>query len=428
MPEQTTRTQPIRKQPTRTQPTRNRPDHQRVVVTGLGAVSSAGLGVTAFTESVRAGRRTTSEIRSFDTTGFPHVHAGEVHDFDPKQWLRRIDPEVWGRSGQFAASAARMAVEDAGLTAEQLAAARAGSVIGTTSGESAVIEQLVGEWVSGELKSLTPGTVAAAPAQRIAAAVNTELGLTGEALTLATACSASNYALGYAFDQVSSGEADYMIAGGADSVNRWAHAGFYRLGALAEEVSRPFDADRAGILTAEGGVALLLERYDHAVARGARIYAEMLGYSVNCDAEHMVHPDPTSIAACIRAAQRSAGVSPEEVDYVCAHGTGTRTNDSTEVAAVREVFGDRLPPISSLKSMIGHTMGAASGFGALICCMAVHEGFLPPTANLRQVDPALGPGVDPVPNTARPASPRIVQNHGFAFGGNNAITVFGRVA
>ncbi|MEV5105281.1 beta-ketoacyl-[acyl-carrier-protein] synthase family protein [Streptomyces massasporeus] len=401
---------------------------RRVVVTGLGAVSSAGIGADAFTASIRAGRRTTSPVRSFDPSGFPHVHAGEVHDFDPRRRLERIDPAHWGRSGQFAASAARLAVQDAGLVAEDLARTRAGSVMGTTSGESAVIEELVAAWAADGLKALPPDLVGSAPAGRIAAAVNSELGLTGEALTLATACSASNYALGYAFDMVADGDAEYMLAGGADSLNRWAHAGFYRLGALAEEVCRPFDADRSGILTAEGGVALLLEPYERAVARGARIYAEVLGYSVNCDAEHMVHPDPTSIAACIRAAHRSAGVEPSQIDYICAHGTGTRTNDATEVAAVREVFGDRLPPISSIKSMIGHTMGAASGFGALICCRALYEGFLPPTAGVERTDPDLGPGVDPIPGRARAAQPQIVENHGFAFGGNNAITILGRVA
>jgi 3-oxoacyl-[acyl-carrier-protein] synthase II len=210
-------------------------------------------------------------------------------------------------------------------------------------------------------------------------------------------------------------------------VNRYTHAGFYRLGALAPEVCRPFDTHRSGILTAEGAAALLLEPLAQARARGARIYAEVLGYGLTCDAVHMVQPDSSSIAECIRRAHRAAGVAPSDVDYVCAHGTGTRTNDATEVAAVREVFGDRLPPISSIKSMLGHTMGAASGFGSLVCCAALYEGFLPPTATLREVDPELGPGLDCVPGQARPARPRIAQNHGFAFGGNNAIVVLGRV-
>jgi 3-oxoacyl-[acyl-carrier-protein] synthase II len=403
---------------------------RRVAVTGLGAVSSlgTGAGAGAFAEAIRAGRSGISEIRSFDASGFPYTSAGEVHDFEPDRVLRRLRTDAWGRSSLLAASAARLAVTDAGIDPDQVSAARAGSAIGTTSGESAVIETLAGQWVRAGLKGLDPALARQVPANRIAAAVNAELALTGEAQTIATACSASNYALGYGYDMVRTAEADFMISGGADSVNRWAHAGFYRLGALAESVCRPFDAHRSGILTAEGGVALFLEPLDGARARGARIYAEVLGYGVNCDAKHPVSPDPTSIADCIRAAHRNAGVRPADVDYICAHGTGTPTNDATEVMAVREVFGESLPPISSIKSMIGHTMGAASGFGALICCMALHHGFLPPTANVTQVDPALGPGLDCVPGQGRPALLRIAQNHGFAFGGNNAITILGKAA
>ncbi len=194
---------------------------------------------------------------------------------------------------------------------------------------------------------------------------------------------------------------------------------------MAEDLPRPFAADRTGILTGEGGAVLLLETLEHARERGARIYAEILGYAANCDAAHMVHPDAASIAACIRAAHRNAGVEPEQIDYICAHGTGTPTNDTTEVAAAREVFGGRIPPISSIKSMLGHTMGAASGFGAIACCKALEQDFLPPTANVTEADPALGDGVDCVPGTGREARLDIVQNHGFAFGGNNAITILG---
>ncbi|HET9656493.1 MAG TPA: beta-ketoacyl-[acyl-carrier-protein] synthase family protein [Kineosporiaceae bacterium] len=404
------------------------PSERRVVVTGLGAVSSLGTGAHTFGAAIREGRSGVSPIRGFDATGFPHRVGGEVHDFDPRSVLRRLQVSEWGRSGLFAATAARLAVEDSGIDPDLLSRSRTGSCVGTTSGESAVIEQLTEQWVEKGFENLDPRLVRQVPAGRIAWAVNAELALHGEAQTIATACSASNYALGYAFDMIRTGEADYMISGGADSLNRWAHAGFYRLGALAESVCRPFDVDRSGILTAEGGVALLLEPLERAVGRGARIYAEVLGYGVNCDAKHPVSPDPTSIAECIRLAHRNARIRPEDVDYICAHGTGTPTNDATEVKAVREVFGDRLPPISSIKSMIGHTMGAASGFGALMCCLALHEGFLPPTANVSQVDPALGPGVDCVPGTGRDATLRVVQNHGFAFGGNNAITILGRVA
>jgi 3-oxoacyl-[acyl-carrier-protein] synthase II len=265
------------------------------------------------------------------------------------------------------------------------------------------------------------------PANRLSSAVNTELDFHGESVTVATACSASNYAIGYAFDCVATGEADVMIAGGADSVCRWAHAGFYRLGALTESVCRPFDRGRSGILTAEGGVALVLEALEHAESRGAAVYAEVLGYGVNCDAKHPVAPDSTSIAECMRIAHRNAGVEARDVDYICAHGTGTPSNDLAEARAVREVFGAHTPPISSIKSVLGHTMGAASGFGAMASVLAISRGFLPPTMNFLNADPELF-GLDIVPGAARHEVVRTAQNNGYAFGGNNAITIFGALS
>ncbi|MFD0062931.1 beta-ketoacyl-[acyl-carrier-protein] synthase family protein [Streptomyces sp. NPDC056690] len=401
---------------------------RRVVITGLGAVSPVGIGADVFAAAVRAGVDGTAPIESFDASAFPRRKAGEVLDFEPADHLKRLDPPRWGRSGLLAAAAARLAVADAGIDEEQLDTARAGAVMGTTSGESAVVQALAEQWIEGGLASIDGELAGQTPASRIANAVSAELRLTGETQTIPTACSASNYALGYAYDLVRSGEAEVMLAGGADAVNRLTHAGFYALGAMAEDVPRPFAADRSGIVTGEGGAVLVLETYEHAVARGARMYAEILGYAANCDAAHMVHPDATSIAAGIRAAHEAAGVEPAQIDYICAHGTGTPTNDSTEVAAAREVFGDRIPPISSIKSMLGHTMGAASGFGAIACCKAFEQDFLPPTANVTEPDPALGEGVDCVPGVGREARLDIVQNHGFAFGGNNVITILGRVS
>jgi 3-oxoacyl-[acyl-carrier-protein] synthase II len=400
---------------------------RRVVVTGLGPVSNVGTGAEAFGASIRAGRSGVSPISSFDASGFPHRNAGEVKDFDPGSSLDRLDPDEWGRSSLFAAAAARLAVADAGLGAGELSRAAAGSVLGTTSGESQIIERLTEEEVERGWANQTARLYEQVPAARLAYAVNRELGLTGEATTLATACSAGNYALGYAYDLVRFGEADIMLAGGADSVLRWAHAGFFRLGAVAEEVSSPFDLNRSGIITAEGGAVLVLETLDGARARGARVYAEVLGYGLNCDADHMVSPNPAGIAECVRRAHANAGIKAEDVDYVCAHGTGTPANDLAEATAHREVFGQDPPPISSVKSMLGHTMGASSAFGAIASLIGMRDGFLPPTINFSDHDPALG-GIDPVPNEARPAELNVVQNNGFAFGGNNAITVFGRVS
>ncbi len=245
-------------------------------------------------------------------------------------------------------------------------------------------------------------------------------------MTVSTACSAGNYAIGYGYDLIQTGEADFMFCGGADSVSRWVHAGFSRLGAIAPGKCQPFDRNRQGILTGEGAGMVVLESLDGARARGARIYAEVLGYGLNCDANHMVAPDASSIAACIRRAHENAGIRPEHVEYICAHGTGTKTNDAVETVAIREVFGERLPVISSIKSMLGHTMGAASAMGAIACALAIAQGFIPPTINFEEADPECA--IDCVANQAREAHLNVVQNNGFAFGGNNAITILGNEA
>lgn len=394
----------------------------RVVITGLGAVSSIGIGVEEFDAGIRAGRPGISRIESFDPSGFPFVHAGEVRGFEPERILRRLEPGAWGRSSLFAAAAARLAVTDARLDPAGLE--RAGTVIGTTSGESQVIEKLTAQLVASGFGGLSAELTQQLPAARLAQAVTAELAMEGPATTMCTACSASNYAIGYAYDLLAEDEADVMIAGGADSVCRWAHAGFYRLGALTETACAPFDRDRSGILTGEGGVALVLETLDHARARGAHPYAEVLGYGLNCDAYHMVAPNAESIAACMRLAHRNAGVEPSDIDFISAHGTGTPANDAVEARAVFEVFGDEPPPISSIKSMLGHTMGAASGFGAAATALAIDRGVLPPTINWSAPEAEFA-RLDVVANRARPARVRVAQNNGFAFGGNNAIVIFG---
>lgn len=396
----------------------------RVAITGLGPVSSIGVGVRAFGESLRAGRSGASPVSSFDMAGFPHVYAGEVQEFCARDIVRRIDPADWGRSSQFAAAAARLAYDDAGLDPEVAAPQRIGVVMGTTCGETQVMERLTAEMLVGGPTAMTPGLARQLGAYRIAHAASEELAVRGESVTVATACAASNYALAFAYDSLVEGEADVVIAGGAESVCRFVHAGFYRLGVLAERACRPFDRGRTGILTAEGGAALVLERLDHALGRGARPYAELLGYGLNCDAHHMVAPEPSSIAECMRIAHRHAAIEPDQVSYVSAHGTGTPSNDLAESGAVRGVFGPLMPPTSSIKSMIGHAMGAASGFGAIASALAIREGFIPPTINWSAPDPALH-GIDPVPNEARPEEVRLVQNNGFGFGGNNAIVVLG---
>ncbi len=200
--------------------------------------------------------------------------------------------------------------------------------------------------------------------------------------------------------------------------------GFYRLGTIAPEVCRPFDVNRQGILTGEGAGVLLLESLESALARNARIYAEVLGYGLNCDAYHPVAPNQDSVAQCMQLALDGAGVKPEDVDFVSAHGTGTKANDVTEARAIRQVFGDDTPRTVSIKSMLGHSMGAASALSSIACALAITEGFIPPTINHVETDPECN--VDCVPNEAIEADLRVVQNNGLAFGGNNSVVIFGK--
>ncbi|MER6421953.1 beta-ketoacyl-[acyl-carrier-protein] synthase family protein [Streptomyces sp. NPDC001137] len=396
---------------------------RRVVITGMGPVSNIGIGIGEFSSSVRHGKCGTSPVKSFDTTGFHHIHGGEIADFEPSRHLRRLRPDDghWGRTSLLAATAVRLAVDDAEL---DVADTETAVVVGTTFGEIPALVDMTENWLHNGWGPPDPLTAAQAPASKLALAAARELGTRGEAMTIGTACAASNYALGYAYDMLSMGQADVAVAGGADSVNRFTHAGFHRLGAVAAEVCRPFDRDRDGMLPGEGGAALVLESFEHAEARGARVYAEVLGYAMTCDAKHPTAPDGDSIARCMREAHRRAGVAPEQIDYICAHGTGTVTNDLVESQAVFDVFGENPPPISSIKSMLGHTMGAASGFGAIASALSVSMGFLPPTINHAVTDPRLAK-LDLVPNASRSAPVRVAQNNGFAFGGNNAVSLFG---
>ncbi|WP_371600258.1 beta-ketoacyl synthase [Streptomyces sp. NBC_00564] len=393
----------------------------RVVITGLGPVSSIGTGVEDFCEAVRMGKSGISQITSFDVSGFERQMAGEVKGFDAGGLVTTVDTAEWGRTSLFAASAARLAADDAGIRDF----GDDGAVLmGTTSGEIQHIVTMTQSWHESGPALPDRRLSAQLPAGRLALAAAQEIGATGEAITFGTACAAGNYALGYAFDLVRSGEAPLAVAGGADSVSRFTHAAFHRLGALAKDACRPFDRERDGMLTAEGGVALVLESLERAQGRGARIYAEVLGYAMSCDAHHPSAPETDSIVRCMRSALERSGVRPDQVDYICAHGTGTRVNDRVESEAIRRVYGGRVPPVSSLKSMLGHAMGAASGFSAVACALALSRGFIPPTINHRTMDPELD-GIDPVPGTAREAAVRVVQSNAFGFGGNNAIVVLG---
>ena len=393
---------------------------RKVVVSGLGVVSSIGIGYETFSESLRAGRSGISEIRGFDPAGFPSCHAGEVHRFSPAGAFVRLDRHKVGRTSQMAVAATGQAFADAGLSRADVRKMRCGTVFGTTDGECQVIERLIRSGLADDPSSSGEAATFFS-ADTIASTVASEFALTGDAIVLSTACAAGNYAIGHAYDQIVSGAADVVVCGGANSLSRKTYAGFTRLGAVAPEKCQPFDRHRKGIIPGEGAAALVIEDYQRARARGATVYAEVLGYAVTCDAKHMVAPDADSIARCMRIAHTRAGIEAGDVDYVCAHGTGTPTNDVVEATAIRNVFGHP-PPTSSIKSMIGHTMGAASALAAVACCFSLTNGVIPPTINFSEADPRCQ--LDCVPNNARNATLAIVQNNGFAFGGNNAVVLF----
>ncbi|WP_275562044.1 beta-ketoacyl-[acyl-carrier-protein] synthase family protein [Streptomyces sp. 5-6(2022)] len=398
----------------------------RVVVTGMGAISSIGIGTADFSTGLRSGRSAVRPITAFDTGGFAHAMGCEVTGFAPEDHIRNVPLHTLGRAGQLSVSAARMAVEDAGVEEADLRARRGLTAIGTTDGEARDMDRLVETELAKGPEAMDPVVAERVTAGRLSSAVARELGLRSvEAVTLPTACAAGNYAIGYGYDAISSGDVDYALCGGADALCRKTFTGFYRIGTIAPEKCRPFDKDRQGILTGEGAGVLVLENLESARARGARIHAEVLGFALNCDAHHPVAPDEDSVADCMRLALENAGVGPGDVDFISAHGTGTRANDVTEAAAVRRVFGaDTAPRTISMKSMLGHSMGAASALASIGCVLAIVEGFIPPTINHVETDPECG--LDCVPNEAVAARPRVVQNNGLAFGGNNAVLILGK--
>ncbi len=401
-----------------------------VAVTGLGVVSPVGTGRRVFWESLLAGRSGIAEVRSFDTSRHPVHRGAEVVGFRAEEHLAVLDPASVGRASQMAAAAARLAIADAGLDPTALDArydlGRAGVAMGTTSGEPLEIERYDDRVVAGDLAAVGGEMVDLYPCHTIAAAVAAELALGGPNAMIPTACAAGNYAVAYAADLLAAGRAELMLAGGADSFSRITYTGFARLGAIAPERCQPFDRHRKGMIPGEGAAVLVLEPLDRALERGAEVYAEVAGYGLSCDAHHMTgaHPEAAGAARAMEQALATSGLTPADVDYVSAHGTGTPTNDRIEAMAVHRVFGERARrvPTSSIKSMIGHTMGAASALESVVCCLAVADGRVPPTINFEEPDPECD--LDCVPNRARELTVRVAMNNAYAFGGNNASVIF----
>ncbi len=405
-------------------------DERKVVVTGIGVVSPLGSSRHGFWQRVIAGQGAVGEVEAFSTKGY-RVHRGcEVRSFDFHSLTGVRAPAEMGRASQMAVGAAALAIEDARLDLQLIDPLRIGVSVGTTCGEIQVLEHLVEQELQRGSDGLSSGSwLHSYQACSIPSSIAHWFGLAGPNVMIPNACAAGNYAVGYASDLIRLGEADVMLAGGADPFSRVAFTGFARLGSVAPQFCQPFDKNRRGILIGEGAGVIVVEELAHAKARRARIYAEIAGCGMTGDGYHMTAPraDGDGIARAMRLALAEASTTPSEVDYISAHGTGTLVNDRVETAAVKKVFGRhaRRLAMSSIKSMIGHTLGAASAIETAVCALAIASQTLPPTINYETPDPNCD--LDCVPNVSRPWQVGVVLNNAVAFGGANSSLLLRRV-
>jgi 3-oxoacyl-[acyl-carrier-protein] synthase II len=398
----------------------------RVFVTGVGVVSSVGLGREAFYRSLQAGTSGISRVASFDASQLGRDVAGEVKGFVPRDHLTHVEVRLMGRCSAMALAAARMALHDAALEAQAAGGPRTAVVLGTTMGEAQILGDLQREWIvrgpSAVPRSLIPKYGSTLLPIHVARAI----GAHGMVLTLPAACAAGNYAVGFGADLIRSGRADIVVTGAAELIQELQFSGFVRLAAMAPERCQPFDLNRQGLLLGEGAGVLVLESEEHAVRRGADLKAEVGGYGLSCDAYHITRPHPTAAGSidAMREAIGRSGLAADDVDFINAHGTGTKHNDSAEAKVVRAIFGERRVPVSSMKSMLGHCMGAASALEAIGCVFTLETGIYPPTIGYETPDPECD--LDVVANSARRGRAEVVINNSLAFGGYNAVALFAR--
>lgn len=408
---------------------------RRVAVTGLGIVSPLGTGVDRCWEAAKNGTSGIRYITRFDATDFPVRMAGEVPDFTPNDFIEKKEIKKMDLFIQYAMAASIMAVEDAGLAVTEDNAERVGVYIGAGIGGLPAIEHWHDVLKEKGPDRITPFFIPMVIINLASGQVSIKIGAKGPNSCAVTACATGTHSIGDAYRLIQNGTADVMVAGGAEStITPLCVAGFNAMKALStrnddpEGASRPFDKDRDGFIVGEGCGILVLEEMETAKNRGARIYAEVVGYGLNSDAHHMTTPAPEGAGAarCMELALSGSGVNPDEVDYINAHGTSTYYNDLYETQAIKKVFGEyaKKLAVSSTKGMTGHLLGAAGGIEAVFTTLAVSDGVMPPTINYTTPDPECD--LDYVPNTAREATIRTALSNSFGFGGTNAVLVFKR--
>jgi 3-oxoacyl-[acyl-carrier-protein] synthase II len=405
---------------------------QRVVVTGMGVVTSLGTDLERFWGNLMEGKSGVSRIESFDVSEYPTRIAAEIKDFSPEQFqLDKKESRRMDRFVQFAAAASLMAVKDAGLDIGGNAEPdRVGVMIGSGIGGLGTWEEQHKVLLEKGPKRVSPFFIPMMIANMASGQVSMLTGAKGPNSTAVTACATGTHSIGDSFKMIQRGDADVMICGGAEATIRpTGMAGFCALRAMSvrndepEKASRPFDIDRDGFVMGEGAGVLVVESLEHALKRGARIYAEIIGYGMSGDAYHMTDPDPDGAARCMTRALKDAGLAPETIDYINAHGTSTPVGDKSETTAIKKAFGDHAYKlaVSSTKSMTGHLLGAAGGVEAVILALTLKNGVIPPTINLDNQDPECD--LDYVPNKPRQADVRTAISNSFGFGGHNATIV-----
>ncbi len=407
----------------------------RVVITGIGLVTPLGVGTAPSWEALCAGRSGVDEITRFDPTGYATRIAAEVKGFNPEEFLprkeaRRLEPHI-----AYAAAASRMALEDSGLQITAGNGDRVGVLTGCGLGGLAILENTARSLHQRGPLRVSPFFIPMMIGNMAAGMISILYGARGPNASVATACAAGTHAVGDAYELIRRGAADAMITGGVEStITPTCIAGFGAMKALStrnddpQRASRPFDRDRDGFVVGEGAGILVIERLDQALERGARIYAEIIGYGMSGDGFHLTAPPPDGNGAirCMRAALAAAGIAPAAVDYINAHGTSTPLNDLYETRAVKAVFGRQAIhiPMSSTKSMTGHLLGGAGGVEAAFTALTIHEGIIPPTINLEHGEPELD--LDYVPNVARRQRVNTALTNSFGFGGTNASLILRR--
>ena len=406
---------------------------RRVVVTGLGLITPLGIGITESWSALCAGKSGIAAITRFDATDFDTKIAGEVKDFHPQDFLSKKEAKRTETFIAYAVATSRMAVEDSGLVINSSNAERVGVLTGCGLGGLLMLEKTKGILDKKGPKRVSPFFIPMLIGNMAPGMISIHLGAKGPNSAVATACAAGTHAVGDAYKMIKRGQADAMITGGVESViTPTCIAGFGAMRALStrnhepQKASRPFDRDRDGFVVGEGCGILVLESLDNALARDAKIYAEIIGYGMSGDGFHMSAPSPDGegAARCMAAALEDAGITHAAVDYINAHGTSTPLNDALETTAIKTVFKEKAPliPVSSTKSMTGHLLGGAGGIETAFTVLTIHDGVIPPTINLDNPDEECD--LDYVPNVARQAAVETAMTNSFGFGGTNASLIF----